>query len=103
MRSMKIFISGRVTGLPRAEAVRNFERGKRLLLNNTYDYYNPLELVPSDATPKESMAILLPLLTSTDCNGVLFLNDSKFSPGSHVEETVARYCGLQIFYEEDLD
>lgn len=97
---MKIFISGRVAGLPRAEAVRNFERGVKMLMQNTYDFVNPLNIVPEGATDREAMKVLLPLLC--DCDGILLLNDSKFSGGSHTEETVAKYCGLQIFYEDDL-
>jgi hypothetical protein len=100
MRSTKVFISGGISGLRPEEAKRNFERGKRMLLQNTYDYINPLEMVPEGATDKEAMKILLPLLM--DCDAILLLSDSKFSKGSHVEETVAQYCGLQIFYEDDL-
>jgi hypothetical protein len=99
---MKIFISGRVTGLLRSEAVRNFERGKKLILQNGWDYINPLDLVPENANEPDSMTILLPLLADKSCDGILLLNDSKFSPGSHVEETVARYCKKQFFYEDDL-
>jgi hypothetical protein len=101
MRSTKLFISGRVTGLPRPEAVKNFERGKRLCRENTYDSVNPLEVVPEGATNKEAMKILLPMLM--DCDGILLLNDTKFSEGSQVEEEVARFCGLQMFYEDDLN
>lgn len=100
MRSAKVFISGAIKGIPREEALRNFERGKKMLLTNTYDYINPLEVVPEKSTDKEAMQILLPLLMT--CDAILFLSDSKFSKGSHVEECVAKYCGLQIFYEDDL-
>jgi hypothetical protein len=101
MRSMKVFISGRVTGLPREEAIRNFERAKKLLLQNTYDYVNPLDLVSENATNCEAMTILLPILTR-DCDGILLMNDHKFSEGSHLEEMTALYCKKKIFYEDDL-
>jgi hypothetical protein len=101
MRSYKVFISGRVTGLPRAEAERNFERGKKAILQNGYDYISPLDKVPENASECEAMTILLPLLTK-ECDAILLLNDSKFSPGSHVEEKVAKYCKKMIFYEDDL-
>jgi hypothetical protein len=99
---MKVFISGRVAGLPREEAVRNFKRGEKMLISNTFDFINPLEVVPGEATPAEAMTILLPLLTNKDCDGILLLNDNKFSEGSQIEEMLARYCGKQIFYEDDL-
>jgi hypothetical protein len=97
---MKLFISGRVTGLKRSEAVKNFERGKRLCMQNTFDFVNPMDIVPEGSANKDAMKILLPLLV--DCDGILLLNDNKFSEGSKVEEMTARYCGLQMFYEDDL-
>ena len=97
---MKVFISGRVTGLPREEARRNFERGERLLSDNSYDYVSPLDLVPIVSTPKEAMQILLPKLM--ECDAILLLSDNKFSEGSQVEECVAKYCKLLILYEDDL-
>lgn len=100
MRSSKVFISGRVTGLPKEEAIRNFNRGKGMLLQNNYDFINPLDLVPEGASNKEAMRILLPLLI--DADGILLLNDNKFSEGSHIEKAIAKYCKLQVFYEDDL-
>jgi hypothetical protein len=100
MRSQKIFISGRVTGLTRQEAERNFNRGVKMLMQNTYDYVNPLDLIPEGADNREAMKILLPVLT--ECDGILLLNDHKQSEGSHIEKNLARYCGLQLFYEDDL-
>ena len=98
---MRVFISGKVTGLPRDQVKRNFERGKSLLLNNTYDFISPLDLVPEGATNREAMAILLPVLASENCDGILLLNDSKFSEGSQIELKVAQYCGLNIYFEDD--
>lgn len=101
MRSYKTYIAGRVTGLPREEAKRNFARGERLLLVNTFDVVNPLALVPEEATPKEAMAICLPALLK--CEAILLLDDYKFSEGAQLEEATARYCNMQIFYEDDLN
>jgi hypothetical protein len=100
MRSVKVYIAGRVTGLPRQEAARNFERGTRLLLNNTYNYLNPLDIVPETCDNKEAMRLLIPELLK--CDAILLLNDAKFSPGAHLEEQIARYCGLDLYYEDDL-
>lgn len=103
MRSMKIFISGRVTGLPREEAMRNFERGEKLLLNNTYGFINPLKIVPEDASPAEAMKICLPLVCDDDVDGILLLNNSIFSQGSLLEKAAAQYCHKLIFEEDDLN
>jgi hypothetical protein len=103
MRAIKIFISGRVIGLPREEAVRNFERGEKLLLQNTYDFINPLKVVPEEATPAEAMEICLPLVCSNQCDGILLRNDSMFSEGSLLEKATAQYCHKLIFEEDDLN
>lgn len=99
---MKVFISGRVTGLPRKDAEHNFARGEKLLADNNYEFINPLNLVPVGTSNKRAMNTLLPVLTSDDCDAILLLNDTKFSEGSQLEEAMARYCGLQILYEDDL-
>ena len=103
MRSLKFFISGRVTGLPREEAIRHFERGEKLLLANTYNFINPLNIVPEGATSAKAMSICLPLICSKDCDGILLLNNSIFSEGSLLEKATAQYCHKLIFEEDDLN
>jgi hypothetical protein len=97
---MRVFISGKVAGLPRETAIRNFERGKKLVLVNGWDFVNPVDLVPEGSTKQYAMKILLPILT--ECNAILLLHDHQFSEGSQVELTCAKYCKLQIFNEDDL-
>lgn len=100
MRSMKVYIAGCVTGLPREEAIKNFERGKMILLKNTHDFVNPIDLVPENSSPGEAMKLCLPAVI--DCDAILMLTDYKFSEGAQVEKQLARYCGKKILYEEDL-
>jgi hypothetical protein len=99
--SMKIFISGKVSGQPREETLRNFERGKRLLMNNAYNFISPLDIVPEGTSDAEAMNICINALHK--CDGILLLSDSKFSNGSHLEELYAQYCKKDIFYEDDLE
>lgn len=103
MMELTVFISGRVTGQSRDITLRNFERGKRLILQNGWMPKNPVEMVPESATASEAMAICCAFITSKACDGILLLNDTKFSEGSQIEESLARYCGKQIFYEDDLN
>jgi hypothetical protein len=102
MMSTKIYIAGRVTGIPRAEAAHKFERGKKLLMQNGFNYINPMDMVPEDATPKEAMRLCLPFLLSETCDGILLLDGHEFSEGALIEKQLARYCGLQLFNEDDL-
>jgi hypothetical protein len=65
MMSTKIYIAGRVTGIPRAEAAHKFERGKKLLMQNGFNYINPMDMVPEDATPKEAMGSCCSMVTNS--------------------------------------
>jgi hypothetical protein len=100
MRSFKVFLSGKVTGLPRETAIHNFNRGKELVWLNGWEAINPLDVVPEGSTEKQAMKILIPLLIDSDA--ILLLHDSIFSEGSQVELRVAKYCKLQIYDEDDL-
>jgi len=97
---MKFYIAGRVSGIPRIDAQNNFFRGENMLLANGIQYVNPMRLVKADATPLEAMRVLIPAML--ECDGVLLLNDWKFSEGARIEEMLARYAGLRIIKEDDL-
>ena len=97
---MKFYIAGRVSGITRVDALINFKRGERTLLANGMDFVNPLRLVKENTTPLEAMRILIPAML--DCDGILLLNDWKFSEGARIEEMLARYAGLRIIEEDDL-
>lgn len=97
---MKIYIAGRVSGIPRVDAERNFERGERALAANGLDFVNPLKLADKDATKLEAMRMLLP--TMLGCDGILMLNDWTFSEGARLERMLANYAGLRVIEEDDL-
>jgi len=98
--SMKIYIAGRVSGLPRVDAERNFERGERALQANGMNFVNPLKLVGEDISPMEAMKILIPAMLDSD--GILMLNDWQWSEGARIEQMLAQYAGLRIIEEDDL-
>ena len=98
--SQKIYIAGKVTGQPRANTEVNFARGFRLLLAKGYEPVTPLDYVSHLASEGEAMKTLVPLLL--DCDGILLLDDWKFSEGAKIEMMLARYAGKMILYEEQL-
>ena len=97
---MRIYIAGRVSGQPREQSERNFARGIKALVSCNYEPVNPLDLVKEGATHREAMKILIPAML--ECDGILLLNDHIFSEGARLEEDMARYCKMLIFYEDDL-
>ena len=98
---MKIYIAGRVTGLPYDNVKAKFKAAEEAMLARDWTPVNPLNHVNSRASPEEAMRILLPLLL--DCKAILLLNDSKYSEGAQIEAMLARYCHKIILNEEDFD
>ena len=98
---MRIYIAGRVTGTPRADVERNFARGFRMLLAKGFEPVTPLDHVSHLASSSEAMKVLVPLLLG--CDGILLLNDWQFSEGAKIEANLARYVGMRILNEEDIN
>ena len=89
---MKLYISGRIGGLPRHIAEQNFAKAEELLSQNGITAINPLKLVPAGAINKYAMLKLIPIML--ECDGIVLLNDWQWSEGAKIEEALARYCGL---------
>lgn len=79
----RVFISGKVTGLPRLYVVLKFNISEKKLRKKGYDVFNPTKEIPWDATWGEAMKICLPELKK--CDSVYFQNDFYKSAGSRIE------------------
>lgn len=98
---MRIYIAGKVSGLPKEKARKDFLRGHVLLSSNGYEPVNPLDCIsPSDNCNKKAMEKLLPVLMR--CDGILMLNGWEFSHGARIEYELAKYVKLKVIMEEDL-
>jgi len=96
---MKVFISGRVTGLPYDQVKKKFTTAETVILNAGHEPLNPLDHVPEGTTPRDAMKILLPLLC--ECDAIYLLHDWEFSEGAQIEAQLARYIGLHIINDTD--
>lgn len=97
---MRVFISGRVTGLAYDQVKQKFARTEALLRASNFTPVNPLHHVNSFAKPGEAMKILVPLLL--ECDAILLLNDWEFSEAAQIEAQLARYAGLNFMNEDNL-
>jgi hypothetical protein len=97
---MRVFISGRVSGLPYDQVKQKFSAAETLLRASNYVPVNPLKYVNCKAKNIEAMKICIPLLL--ECDAILLLADSIYSEGAQIEAQLARYAGLSIIIEDDL-
>jgi hypothetical protein len=98
---MRIYIAGRVTGLPYEEVKAKFDRAEMLIIDQGHTVVNPTKHVRPEASKSEAMGILLPILCK-ECDAILLLDDWMFSEGAQIEAQTARYCEKHIINEDDL-
>ena len=98
---MRIYISGRITGLPYPIAVKRFAVAARRLSELGYHPVNPIyNGLPRDATWAEHLRA--DLATLRRCDGVCMLRGWERSRGAQIERRAALKRGMPIYtFSED--
>lgn len=95
----KIYISGRIDGLPIDEVTAKFAKAEACLKAQGYDVVNPLKNgIPFDISWEYHAAMDILLLIS--CESIYLLADWNFSKGATLEKNIAELTGKTIVYEE---
>lgn len=95
----KVYISGKVSGLPFEEVYKKFDEAEQKLISQGFETVNPVKLVEQNDSytwedyMEKDIALLL------RCNGIYMLSDWWYSRGAKVEHTIAIEMGLKMFYE----
>jgi hypothetical protein len=98
---MKIYISGKITGLEHEVAKMYFKVVEDKLRDAGHTPMNPMELVPYHAENKyedymaEDVRILLA------CEAILMLENWRDSKGARIEHFIAHEFGLPIYYMQN--
>lgn len=95
---MRIYISGKITGLPIAEYQEHFMRAHHRLADIGHNPINPIYLGQFDL-PYEAYMEIDKVLIST-CDAICMLKGWEDSPGARKELEYAKSLGLQILYEK---
>jgi len=96
---MKIYISGKITGLPIEEAKENFAKAEAILKEHGHEVINPMTLVPysPELTWKDYMIKDIDALM--DCEAITMLTNWGDSRGARIERAIAIEMGLLIKYQ----
>lgn len=94
----KIYIAGKVTGLPVAECTLNFMLAQNSINELGHEAMNPLKVVddwlcPWDIAMRKCIAALM------QCDAVFALPNCKESEGANIELQLAHKLRIPIFYE----
>jgi len=98
MSTPKIYIAGKVTGLPIKEVTEKFKVVQKELESNGYEVVNPIEVVGDPETSwKKAMKLCIAALVQ--CNSIYMLPCWEQSKGATIEYNLAKALGLRILKE----
>ncbi len=96
----KIYISGKITGLPYHETLKRFKAVEELLKNLDQEVINPMRLLLCNDTWQHSM--LLRMTSLCKCNAIYSLDDHLLSKESTIEYNLANRLGFKLINKENL-
>lgn len=91
---MKVYIAGKVSGLPIAQVFIKFSSAEFRLKQQGYEVVNPIKLCSQSWKWKHCMQVCLKELIY--CDAICALDDWAESKGARVEVYVAEMLGLKI-------
>ena len=96
---MKIYISGKITGLQKRDYRGKFKAAANRLRMQGYEVVDPSRMDVYDLTYAQYMAIDTTLLSF--CDAIYMLDNWWNSNGARLEKEYAESLGLVIMYEEE--
>lgn len=97
---MKIYIAGKITGLPRAKAVAKFNAARRHLKAQGHDVFIPTVLPYYKSVPHEDyMHVCFGMIDI--CDAIYLLSDWHESRGATMERLYAADTFKKIIYQEE--
>ena len=94
-RVMKVYIAGKVSGLPTGEVFTKFGQAEFWLRQQGHETVNPLRLCSSTWTWAQCMRVCIPELMK--CDAICLLHDWADSRGARWEYHDAQMIGMKVF------
>jgi predicted transcriptional regulator len=96
----KIYISGKITGLPLEEVKEKFEKAEKFLIAKGYEVVNPTRNGIPESEPWD-VHVAFDIVAMLGCSAVYMLQDWPYSKGATIEKSVAEIAGKEIIYEKN--
>jgi len=97
---MKIYIAGKISGLPKAEYTAKFLQAELALRAAGWEPVNPCNFgIADDTTSAEALKTCLPELEK--CTSIYMLSSWHDSLGAIIEHSTALHNDMDIYYEEN--
>lgn len=98
---MKVYISGKITGLKPVDYLKKFAIAEKKLNNEGHEVINPAKTnatLPKSTTYEQYMDMSMLMLSM--CDAIYMLNNWKDSPGANREKEQAEKNGMMVLYQE---
>jgi hypothetical protein len=95
---MKIYLSGKISGLPFDNVFEKFEAHALLLEKKGYNPINPLNVSPFKPEKEWSDYMIDDIAELFKCEAIYMLDDWGQSIGARIEYGIARELGLKIMF-----
>lgn len=96
---MKIYISGKITGLPLNKVAKKFAYHSQLLELKGYEPVNPLIISPFEEFKSWHEYMIDDIKVLFECDAIYLLRDWGQSRGARIEYQIAKELGLKILFE----
>lgn len=98
---MKVYISGKISGLPYEEALEKFRKAEEFLktIPEVTEVVNPMTLVPFDTKLTWEDYMVEDLRALFSCDAIYMLDGWIFSRGAKIEKAVAETDGKLTLFE----
>lgn len=100
---MKLYISGKITGIPYDEAFLKFEKAQHKIISEILEIeiiINPMKLHPRLPLRKWEYYMSVDIAELLTCDSVYMLNCWGQSKGSRIEYAIAKELGFKMFFED---
>ena len=95
---MKIYISGKITGLPYEESFGQFDLVEKLFYDFGHWPINPMKLQHDHDQSWESY-MRVDIAALTQCDAIYLLKNWHDSKGACLEHHLANYLGIAVYFE----
>ena len=97
---MKIYISGKITGLPLSEVRQCFDAAAAFLNEIGFEAVNPLNNGLESACWKDHMAAGIRMLL--DCEAIYMMDNWMDSQGASIEYDIANRLNMDVWFESKI-
>lgn len=98
---MKVYISGKITGLNYDDVVAKFEESERVLIAMGHTPINPVKLVPFNKKWMWDDYMRADIKLLMNCKGIYMQSDFNDSEGATIEYELAQKLKFYVYHQEN--